>query len=75
MGFVSVMGTCVVCRKVIMFNPNKVPSVRVEGKREPICRECIEEANPKRIANGLEPIVIHPDAYESAREEDVNWDG
>ena len=32
--------------------------------REPICRECIEKANPLRHENGLEEVVIHPMAYE-----------
>jgi hypothetical protein len=30
--------------------------------REPVCRDCTEIANPKRIANGLEPIRPLPSA-------------
>ncbi len=28
------------------------------------CRDCIELANPRRIAKGWPPIPIHPHAYE-----------
>jgi hypothetical protein len=56
-------GPCVGCGRVFGYNPIHVPSIRINGEREPICRECIEAANPVRIANGLEPCVIHPEAY------------
>jgi len=36
-----------------------------KGAREPICRKCVERANPERIANGLPPIVILEGAYEA----------
>jgi len=54
-----------------MFNPHRVPSIRVEGERQPVCRECIEMANPIREKNGLPPIAIHPDAYEPLNEEEL----
>jgi hypothetical protein len=47
-----------------MFNPNLVPSLRVEGVRQPICEECVERANPERIKRGLEPITVLPGAYD-----------
>ncbi len=65
MGSMFVIGPCI-CGRLMTYNPNTVPSVRIKGKREAVCRTCIERANPKRIANGLDPIVIQPDAYESA---------
>ena len=34
------------------------------GVREPICRDCVEVVNPERVRNGLDPIRVHPDAYE-----------
>ena len=64
MSFMLGHGFCVSCRQLMTFNPNKVPSLRVEGKREPVCRTCIEAANPIRKAKGLPEIEIHPDAYE-----------
>jgi hypothetical protein len=50
-----------------------VPSIHVNaygrpdptGARAPICRECVERANPRRIENGLPPIVILEGAYEA----------
>lgn len=68
MGYAMAFGACINCKQPFGFNPHKVPSVRVNGLREPICRACVEQANPKRIANGLEPIVIEPDAYEAVEE-------
>lgn len=61
-------GHCYTCGRLFSFNPNKVPSVPANltttGEREPVCRACIEKANPERVKNGLPPIEIHPDAYE-----------
>ena len=65
MAYVFVMGNCI-CGAMMTYNPDKVPSVRIDGKRQAVCRTCIERANPKRIENGLEPVTIHPDAYEAA---------
>jgi hypothetical protein len=64
MAWMSCMGECIMCRRLFSFNPDLVPSVRVRGAREPICRDCVERANPHRIANKLEPIHILPGAYE-----------
>ena len=56
----------VAVRKDLMtYNASRVPSMRIAGVREPFCRTCIEAANPQRIANGLDPIVIHAEAYEA----------
>ena len=47
----------------------RVPSCSaVTGKREPICRQCVDRINPARINNGLQPIVPLPDAYEACDE-------
>ena len=65
---------CFGCGKYFSFNPELVPSIRVNsqgrpdprGVRQPICRTCVERVNPKRITNGLPPIVIPEGAYELA---------
>jgi hypothetical protein len=61
-------GNCYTCNAFISFNPDRVPSIpgslTRSGTREPVCRGCIDLAQPKRKANGLPPIVIHADAYE-----------
>lgn len=62
-GYMFAMGTCVACKQVFAFDPDRVPSIRIDGQKEPVCRGCIERANPKRIANGLDPIVPLPGAY------------
>lgn len=65
MAYMIVIGSCYGCRRVFQFNADHVPAVVINGEREPICRECVERANPRRIANGLPPIEILPDAYEA----------
>lgn len=67
-GYVFVLGHCVSCRKPFAFNPHKVPSLPVDGVRYPVCRDCIELANPRRKANGLPEIVPLPGAYEAIEE-------
>ena len=64
MGLVAVWSACGGCGRVFSYNPHRVPSVRVDGVRVPICRDCIEAANPVRVERGLEPFQVHPDAYE-----------
>ena len=66
---------CGVCRTVFAFHPNKVPSARAraDGPRIPICRPCVEGANPKRVAKGLAPIDIAPGAYDGAPEAEIDW--
>ena len=65
-GYVFVLGSCVNCQRSISFHPHKVPSVRVNGKREPLCRQCAERWNELH-----EPVPIQPDAYEPCPEEEL----
>jgi hypothetical protein len=62
---------CFVCGQIFSYNPMRVPSVRIDGVRQPICRACVERANPRRIASGLAPIDPLPDAYEPCAEEEL----
>jgi hypothetical protein len=71
-GFVSAMSACFGCKQVFSYNPMRVPSVIVSGSREPICRRCVEQANPRRLANGLPPIVPLPGAYEPCDESELD---
>jgi hypothetical protein len=68
MGYALAMGSCYSCHKPFSFNPLRVPSLRVNGVREPICQECVDKVNPMRIANGLPPIVPARDAYDACDE-------
>jgi hypothetical protein len=71
MGHAIAFGNCIGCGRLFSFNPLLVPSVRVNGVREPICRACVEQANPVREAKGLEPITILPGAYDPVDEEEL----
>jgi hypothetical protein len=71
MGYAYCYGPCVGCGRVFGFNPVRVPSCTVNGTREPVCRMCVARANPRRIANGLAPIVPLPDAYEPIDEREL----
>lgn len=64
MGWAMALSNCIGCGVPFMFNPHKVPSIRVNGIREPVCKGCVERANPARIANGLPPFTPAADAYE-----------
>ncbi len=66
MAYMLVYGPCYACKVPMSYNPNTVPSLPVDGVRQAICRDCIEQANPQRVKNGLPEIVIRADAYEAA---------
>jgi len=61
-----VYGGCLLCRNLFTYNPDLVPSHRVNGVREPICRDCMNMVNSRRVGAGLEPFWVSPDAYEAA---------
>ncbi len=71
MGYCFVTSNCIGCGVFFSYNPHRVPSISIEGDRKPICRICVERANPKRKANGLDPIVLSPDAYEPIHESEL----
>ena len=68
MSVMIAIAPCIGCGVPFGFNPDLVPSVTIAGEREPICATCVSIANPRRIANGLEPIVPLPGAYAPAVE-------
>jgi len=74
MGFVSIIGMCVSCKRMFSFHPNKVPSLTVNGTREPICKTCVDRANVLRKQKGLPPITYSDDAYEGADETEIDWE-
>jgi len=63
MGFLEVVGPCCVCQTVISCNPEFVPSVRIDGERQQVCKSCFVDWNRRRIENGLHPVKLHPEAY------------
>jgi hypothetical protein len=70
-GFVIAMAPCLQCGRPFSFNPLKVPSYRVNGVREPICEECMNDLNVQRKALGLDPFPIAPDAYAAIPETEL----
>jgi hypothetical protein len=68
MGYALATGSCLICKQMFTFNPVRVPSFRVRGSREPICRSCINDINQKRAAAGVHTFVIAPDAYDACDE-------
>lgn len=71
MGVVYCTGVCFGCKRLFSFNPHRVPSIPINGVREPVCRECVDRVNPQRKANGLPPIVPFPDAYDPIDESEL----
>jgi hypothetical protein len=65
MSYMLAYGHCIRCGREFGFNPDLVPSIRIKGIREPICKACVERVNPIRKEKGLDPIVPHPNAYEA----------
>jgi len=64
MAWMTCTGSCCNCKRIFSFNPDLVPSAVVNGHKEPICRACVEWANPLREAKGLPKIPVMPGAYE-----------
>jgi hypothetical protein len=72
LGFAYCVGPCLICNIPFVFNPMKVPSITVKGTREPICERCMNgRVNPARIAKGLPPFEIMPDAYDACDESEL----
>jgi hypothetical protein len=62
-GYAVAVGPCFGCKRTFAFDPDKVPSIPINGEREPICRHCVTRVNPQRKRNGLPPIHVLPGAY------------
>lgn len=73
MGYAFSLSACYACRRLFTYNPVRVPSVVVDGVRQPVCQDCVELASPQRVERGLPPIEVPPGAYEAAEEGEL-WD-
>ncbi len=71
MGFAICTGSCAGCGRVFSFNPVRVPSVRINDVREPVCETCIRAANTERLRMGLEPFHVPDNAYEAVDEAEL----
>ena len=62
--YMMAWGNCINCKGFMGYNPDKVPSLRIEGEREPLCEACFNEWNQiHRIRKGLKPIPLNKEAY------------
>ena len=62
-------GACIHCRRLMAFNSHFVPSIRVKGRKEPLCQACFTEWNRiHRTSQSLEPEPLHPLAYAPTEE-------
>lgn len=71
MGFCFAFSKCAACHQPFAYNPLRVPSVRINGVKEPLCRGCVLEWNVRMVKAGKEPHPIPDDAYEPIREEEL----
>jgi hypothetical protein len=71
MGYAIVIGTCIACKQTFGFNPHRVPSITVNGNREPVCSNCLARRNQYRAEQGLPPDEALPGAYEPIEESEL----
>lgn len=60
-GYVTLTAHCCACGSLVTCNPARVPSLRIDGVREPLCRPCALRWCELHDVDPLD--VIHPDAY------------
>lgn len=61
MGFMSGVAPCFVCKRIFSFNVELVPSY----EDQPICADCIAQANEIRKREGRPLWPVDPRAYEA----------
>jgi hypothetical protein len=71
MGFCLCTSECYGCKRPFSYNPRYVPSLTINGTKEPFCLNCINAANIVRKEKGIAPLVPHPQAYEPLPEEEL----
>lgn len=54
---------CYACERFFGCDTECAPIVLADGKPEPVCRDCIDEANRQRCIYGTPQLHIHPGAY------------
>jgi hypothetical protein len=68
-GYAFAMAACAGCNRLFSFNPCLVPSIGLDGARQPICKACVEIINRNRFRHHLAPIKPLPGAYEPISED------
>lgn len=70
-GYVMALAPCVSCGALFFFDPDRVPSLRVNaqgqldpnGRREPVCKNCWDRRQAHRRSQGLPEETLLPGAY------------
>lgn len=72
MGYFMLITSCYMCKRVFTCNPDKVPSVKIEGVKEPICESCVKWMQQRQREMGV-PVWADPlpGAYDAADEDEV----
>jgi hypothetical protein len=69
-GYLTCMSPCIGCGRLFSYNPHHVPSSDLlTGEREPICQDCFDYINARRLERGMDPFTLHPQAYQPLPEE------
>jgi len=71
MGYALLHCRCGICTHSMSCNPKRVPSIRKDGARQPVCRVCIDLVNEARRENGMDLLVIHAEAYDPLNESEL----
>lgn len=64
-------GCCCNCGQPFAFNPMRVPSIIIDGTREPVCRDCMDAVNAERKQLNMPLIPVAADAYDSCSAEEL----
>jgi len=71
-GYAFVTSACCACGAWISYHPHKVPSIRVNGHREPLCRGCFARWNEiHRLDQGMPALLVDTEAYEPCPVEEL----
>lgn len=71
MGYVTLMANCIRCGRVFGCNPRKVPSIRVDAVREPVCEDCYHVLAAIQKEHGMAVLPLDPDAYRPMDESEL----
>jgi hypothetical protein len=64
-GGLFVLGPCVICGNHFSFNAERVPSLVVQGVRQPVCEPCVPAVNGELERLGrTDRLTILPGSYE-----------
>ena len=69
--YALMLAQCPVCKNGFACNPLRVPSLRINGEKEGICKDCFEFRQQYREANDLPRETYAADAYSPVNAEEL----